>query len=187
MVGGSIPDDLAQYIKDKDSLEGADAQLCQTYREIDLPNNEKLDFVHFFAVINGIENGKSSISGDAAHLVGWGGDTFQLLQDIKNEQGTLTELMEIAKNYFMKKGGFGPADVVSDLDAPILFKKKNDDNDFADIINDYYKSDEYSNRINNFVELTFPSIKKKEEFRDLLFKIYSSNSFIKILECKNGY
>ena len=33
---------------------------------------------------NGIENG-NSCSSDSAHLVGWGGDTFQLLQDIKNE------------------------------------------------------------------------------------------------------
>ena len=103
IVGGSIPNDLEQYIKDKDSTEGTDAQLCQKYREIDLPNNEKFDFVHFFAVINGIENG-NSCSSDSAHLVGWGGDTFQLLQDIKNEKGSLTELMDIAKNYFMIKG-----------------------------------------------------------------------------------
>ena len=185
IVGGSIPNDLEQYIKDKDSTEGTDAQSCQKYREIDLPNNEKIDFVHFFAVINGIENG-NSCSSDSAHLVGWGGDTFQLLQDIKNEKGSLTELMDIAKNYFMIKGGFGPADVVSDLDAPIIFKKKNDNNDFADIIKDYYNSKEYLNRINNFVELTFPSIKRKEDFREQIFKIYSSDSFIKILECKDG-
>ena len=62
------------------------------------------------------------------------GDFVIILVDIKNEKGSLTELMDIAKNYFMIKGGFGPADVVSDFDAPIIFKKKNDNNDFADII-----------------------------------------------------
>jgi len=123
IAGGTVPNDLSEYIIDKDTSEGTNAQECQKIREIELPNNEKFDFVHFFAVMNGIEFG-NSYSAAVAHLVGWGGDTFQLLQDIKNEQGNLEELMIIAKNYFMVKGGFGPSDFVSDLDAPILLKKK---------------------------------------------------------------
>ena len=62
--------------------------LVNTYREIELPNNERFDLVHLFAVMNGIEYG-GSYSSKFSHLVGWGGDTFQLFKDIKNEKGSL--------------------------------------------------------------------------------------------------
>ena len=185
IAGGLIPEDLPQYIIDQDLAKGTNAHLCQTYRDITLPNNEKLDFVHFFAVMNGIEY-CNSYSDLVAHLVGWGGDVFQLLQDIKNEEGDLNQLMNIAKNYFLIKGGLDAADFVSDLDAPIILEKKSDDNDFSDIIFDYYNSKEYENRINKFIKLTFPSISKKGEFRSIIFKIYSTDAYIKILECKDG-
>ena len=154
-----------------------------------MPNGESIDFVHMFAVMNGIERGESYTS-DAAHLVGWGGDTEQLLEDIMKETGDLEYLMNVAKeNYFRVKGGFDEADLVSDLDGAILLHNKNDDNNFADLIKKYYNSNEYKDRVKKFVELTFPglvNIVDKQTFRDEIFKIYSSNMFIKILECKAG-
>ena len=186
IAGGAIPDDLPEYISTKDSSAGTNAQLCKTYGEIDLPNKEKLDFVHFFAVMNGIENG-NSYSGNFAHLVGWGGDTCQLFQDIMNEKGDFETLKEIiSTNYFLIKGGFGLSDFISDLDAPILLSKKNDNNYFSELIKEYYNSKDYENRINNFVKKTFPSIRKKEDFSDEIFKIYNSDTYINILECKYG-
>jgi hypothetical protein len=187
IAGGTIPSDLPQYIIDKDSAEGTNAQACQNHREIELPNSEKTDFVHFFAVMNGIEYGNSYVA-NFAHLVGWGGDTFQLLQDIKNEQGEIGEIMEVAKTYFNVKGGFGPADLVSDLDAPIILKMKNDDNDFADIIEDYYNSDQYLKRFNNFIKITFPSLTEKDKykFREELYNTYNNDLYINILECQDG-
>ena len=187
IAGGSIPNDLPAYISNKDLLEGTNAQATQTYREIELPNKEKLDFVHLFAVMNGIENG-NSYSGTYAHLVGWGGDTCQLFQDIRNWKGNLEELMNITKTYFGKKGQFGSADLISDLDGPILLNKKNDNNNFYEIIKNYYMSQEYLNRVYNFVSLTFPNLKNKdkEKFREEIFKIYNSDSLINILECKYG-
>ena len=187
VAGGSIPEDLPQYIIDKDTSKGTHAQLCKTYREIKLPNNEQIDFVHFFAVMNGIEFSKSYTE-EIAHLVGWGGDTFQLLQDIKNESGNLEQLMIVAKNFFRIKGGFGPADFISDIDAPLILKKKQDANNvkFADIIKSYYNNKQYVNRIYNFMNLTFPSLKNKAQFREEIFKIYNSDSYIRMLECKDG-
>ena len=186
IAGGSIPDDLSEYITTKDSSAGTNAQSCKTYGEIDLPNKEKLDFVHFFAVMNGIENG-NSYSAYFAHLVGWGGDTCQLFQDIKDEKGDFEALKEITSSqYFLLKGGFGLTDFISDLDAPIILNKKKDNNYFSDLIIEYYNGKEYENRINNFVKLTFPSITKKEDFSDEIFKVYSKDQYIKILECKYG-
>ena len=77
-VGGLLPDDLVSYITIKDEEKGTSAQATQTYREIVMPNGETIDFVHMFAVMNGIEHGKS-FSDIYAHLVGWGSDTEQLL------------------------------------------------------------------------------------------------------------
>ena len=188
-VGGEIPDDLASYITTKDEENGTSAQATQTYRDTLMPNGESIDFVHMFAVMNGIERGESYTS-DAAHLVGWGGDTEQLLEDIMKETGDLEYLMNVAKeNYFRVKGGFDEADLVSDLDGAILLYNKNDNNNFADLIKRYYNSNEYKDRVKKFVELTFPglvNIVDKQTFRDEIFKIYSSNMFIKILECKAG-
>ena len=140
IAGGTIPDDLAAYIKAKDEERGTTAQATQTYRDMVMPNGDKLDFVHMFAVMNGIEHG-NSYSGNYAHLVGWGGDTEQLLEDIMNEQGDVDSLMEIAKtNYFRIKGGFDEGDLIANLDGPILLNKKNDDNNFADFMKIYYSN-----------------------------------------------
>ena len=133
IAGGSIPDDLASYISSKDEEKGTTAQKTQKYRDMVMPNGDKIDFVHMFAVMNGIEYG-NSYSSNFAHLVGWGGDTEQLLEDIMNNQGDLGSLMEIAKtNYFRIKGGFDEADLISDLDAPILLYYKNDNNNFYEM------------------------------------------------------
>ena len=46
IAGGNIPDDLITYIKSKDEEKGTSAQACQTYRDMVLPNGDKIDFVH---------------------------------------------------------------------------------------------------------------------------------------------
>ena len=185
MAGGNVPSDLVQYIKNRDLENNTNTEEIRKYPDIILPSNETLDFVHLFAVMNGIENG-NSYSDNYAHLVGWGGDTAQLFQDIKNEKGNLDELINLTKNYFGKKGQFGEGDLIADLDAPILLKKKNDNNTFANIIFNYYNGKEYLNRINNFVKITFPLLKSKNQFRDEIFRIYSSDFSIKVLECNYG-
>ena len=185
MAGGNVPSDLVQYIKNRDLENNTNTEEIRKYPDIILPSNETLDFVHLFAVMNGIENG-NSYSDNYAHLVGWGGDTAQLFQDIKNEKGNLDELINLTKNYFGKKGQFGEGDLIADLDAPILLKKKNDNNTFSNIIFNYYNGKEYLNRINNFVKITFPLLKSKNQFRDEIFRIYSSDFSIKVLECNYG-
>ena len=185
MAGGNVPSDLVQYIKNRDLENNTNTEEIRKYPDVILPSNETLDFVHLFAVMNGIENG-NSYSDNYAHLVGWGGDTAQLFQDIKNEKGNLDELINLTKNYFGKKGQFGEGDLIADLDAPILLKKKNDNNTFANIIFNYYNGKEYLNRINNFVKITFPLLQSKNQFRDEIFRIYSSDFSIKVLECNYG-
>ena len=189
IAGGNIPDDLITYIKSKDEEKGTSAQACQTYRDMVLPNGDKIDFVHMFAVMNGIEWGKS-YSSLYAHLVGWGGDTEQLLEDIMNQKGNLESLMEYAKtNCFRIKGGFDEGDLISDLDAPILLYNKNDNNTFAGLMRNYYSQSQKKNRVKEFVKLTFPGLIgniDKEIFRNEIFGIYANDTLIKILECQAG-
>ena len=189
IAGGQIPNDLAEYISSKDEENETTAKKTQKYREIITPNGDKIDFVHMFAVMNGIESG-NSYSTNFAHLVGWGGDTEQLLEDIMNQNGDLESLIEFAKNnYFRIKGGFDENDLISDLDGPIILSYKNDYNNFADIMRYYYATKDNRNRVNKFIQLTFPGLVNKidkESFRNELYTIYTSDYYIRILECKKG-
>ena len=185
IAGGSSPSGLDEYIASKDKEKNTTAQSVRKIREIETPSKDKIDFVHLFAVMNGIEFG-NSFTGGYSSLVGWGGDTAQLLQDIKGESGTLDELIEIVlTKYLGVKGQFGPADLVSDLDAPVILNNKKDDSTFASIIKDYYESGDYENRVPNFVAVTFPKV-TKENLRSKVFDRYSKDSYINILECKYG-
>lgn len=183
IAGGSLPDGLKDYIIEKDTEKKTNAQEVKTYKEIELPTKEKIDFVHLFAVMNGIEYGES-YTGGYSSLVGWGGDTAQLLQDIKGETGTLDELIDIVTTKYLGiKGQFGPADLVSDLDAPIILNAKNKENTFASVMRDYYENGGYEKRVENFVGLTFPNV-AKSALRTQAFSRYSKDSYINILECK---
>ena len=188
IAGGEIPNDLVEYISSKDEENETSAKKTQTYREILTPNGDKIDFVHMFAVMNGIENG-NSYSGNFAHLVGWGGDTEQLLLDIMKQNGNLESLMELAKNnYFRIKGGFDENDLISDLDGPIILSNKNDNIYFADLMRNYYTNND-NNRVNKFIQLTFPNLVNKinkEAFRNELYNKYTNDLYIRVLECKKG-
>ena len=186
VAAGSAPKDLADYVAKKDKEHGTNSAQCRKYGDIVMPSNEKSDFVHLFAVMNGIDYCGSYIKGVSA-LVGWGGDTAQLIQDIKKLNGDENKLYIEATKFFRIKGQFGEGDLIADLDAPIFLAKKNDKNTFADIIEKYYNNGEYKNRVRDFVKLTFPELNKnsdKNEFRKVVYDRYSKDSYLKILEIK---
>lgn len=185
IAGGTFPSDLDSYVQSKDSEKSTKAQEVRKYGEIELPSKEKIDFVHLFAVMNGINYG-NSFTGGYSSLVGWGGDSAQLLKDIKGESGDLDKLIEtVLSKYLGIKGQFGEADLVSDLDAPVILNNKIDGVSFADTIKSYYETNEYKNRYTNFVKLTFPD-STKDSLRNDAFNRYSKDSLINILECKYG-
>ena len=186
VAAGSAPKDLADYVAKKDKEHGTNSAQCRKYGDIVMPSNEKSDFVHLFAVMNGIDYCGSYTKGVSA-LVGWGGDTAQLIQDIKKLNGDENKLYIEATKFFRFKGQFGEGDLIADLDAPIFLAKKNDKNTFADIIEKYYNNGEYKNRVRDFVKLTFPELNKnsdKNEFRKVVYDRYTKDSYLKILEIK---
>ncbi len=185
IAAGSAPKDLHQYITKKDTEKKTNVTLCRKYGDIVLPTKEKFDFVHLFAVMNGIEYSKSYTDKYSA-LVGWGGDTAQLAQDLKKFNGTIDQLLIEANKLLGIKGQFGEGDLISDLDAPIILKKKEDSVTFADIIEKYYKGNEWKSRISNFVKLTFPTVTDKTQLRQVIYNRYNKDTYINILECKYG-
>ena len=191
IVAGSCPDNLINYITEMDTEHQTKISEMRTYGEIETPTNEKLDFVHFFAVMNGLEYGNSFTS-EGAGLVGWAGDLAQLFQDISTITGTVDELLNEAKNYLGIKGQFGPADLVSDLDAVNIWNSRTQSPQisYANIIKNYYESEDgYKKRLLNFVQLSYPSLEEldKDKFREVVYNSYSGNSLIKRLECTYGF
>jgi hypothetical protein len=185
-AAGSAPKDLADYVVKKDKEHGTNSAQCLKYGDIVMPSNEKSDFVHLFAVMNGIDYCGSYTKG-VSGLVGWGGDISQLIQDIKKFNGDMNKLYIEATKFFGIKGQFGEADLIADLDGPIFLKKKNDQNTFADIIENYYNNGEYKNRVRNFVKLTFPELNEnsdENEFRKVVYDRYFKDSYLRILEMK---
>ena len=184
IAAGSCPSDLDSYVKERDSQANTKANTVRSYGEIATPSGDKIDFVHMFATMNGIEFGDSYTDKYSA-LVGWGGDTAQLAQDLKVESGTLEELVTIAKTKYLGiKGQFGPADLISDIDAPVILKKTGS-NTFASTMRNYYNTNEYKDRVKNFLSLTFPGV-EKSNLRDAVYKRYSSDAYIDVLECNYG-
>ena len=185
-AAGDSPKDLNDYIIKKDKERGTKSKDCLKYGDILLPTNEKIDFIHLFATINGIEYSNSFQKGTSA-LVGWGGDLSQLIQDIKNKNGDLNKLYIEANKLFGISGQFGEADLIADLEAPFFLSKKNDNNTFAEIIEKYYNEHQYKNRVRNFVKLTFPTLtdkSDKKEFRKVILQRYMNDTYLKVLELK---
>ena len=184
IAAGSCPTDLEQYINERDANSITNTSLVRTYGEIETPSGDTIDFVHLFATMNGIDFGNSYTEGYSS-LVGWGGDCAKLAQDLMEESGTLEDLVTSAStNYLGIKGQFGSAILTSDLDAPSILMKKNDLNTFATVMTLYYTKlkGDYKNRVKNFLDITFPGV-SKNDLRDELYKRYSDDSNIKVLEC----
>jgi len=115
----NYPDDLDEYIKKKEKDNNINLTELRTSKEIKLPNGEFFDFSHLFATIEGIKHSKLY-----NHFIGWGGDTVSLLNDTQKEKGTLDELINKENNFFNHKESFGPAGLISNLDASIVLNKK---------------------------------------------------------------
>lgn len=184
LVAGDVPKDLYDYIKEKDNQHGTKALDCRTYGDIYLPTKKNIDFVHLFAVMNGMENMPSSSA-----LVGWGGDLAQLAQDLKNNFKDLTnleQLMTQAKKFLGIKGQFGEGDLNADIDAPIILKMKKTSATFAATIRNFYATGDYETKIKSFVQISFPELKNIEDIRNVVYNKYNKDTFINILECKYG-
>lgn len=184
IAAGSVPSDLYDYVKNKDETHGTNTLMCRKYGDIVLPTKKKIDFVHLFAVMNGMDYLPL-----ASALVGWGGDLAQLAQDLKKNFPTLTDLDQLiveARKFLGSKGQFGEGDLNADIDAPIILKRKKSSITFSDTIRTFYENGDYKYKIRDFVNIIFPDLKDKTKIREYLEANYTDQAFIQILECKYG-
>ena len=190
IAGGDCSNDLNNFISEKDKSEGTNVASLRKLGDFFVPSIEQSDFVHMFAVMNGIEN-SNSFTGLYAHLVGWAGDLAQLVQDIMKKTGTLSELMIEAEKLLGVSGQFGQGDLVADLDAPIILREKMNDKSksFSELFSNFYQLGHNKKRVKSFVKITFPKINESmdlDKFTKVISDVYSDDLFIRILECKYG-
>jgi len=185
VVAGTLPERIYKCIKHQDEINHTNTSALREYEDIELPSKNKLDFVHLFATMNGMDHLPISTT-----LVGWGGDLVTLAEDLKNNFGHITDLNQLiieARNFLGIKGQFGEGDLISDLSAPIMLRmKKTTGKTFVNIMRDLYKSFDFRYIIKEFVEITFPYLKDKTKIRQFVEMTYINDLFIPVLECKHG-
>lgn len=130
-------------------------------------SNEKLDFIHMFAVINSIENFKNNnqnstisqvLNSNASDLSGWIGDICTLVQEIVNAGVVGDEIQELANQKFNNANStFSGEDLIADMDAVNIMKKYYSSSlkTFANVFEDYYFSTTSQQRKNLFISNVF--------------------------------
>lgn len=190
IVAGDTPDDFISYVEEREKSEGTKVSTLRTYsdKDVDLPDGTPTDVVHMFAVMNGIDY-SNSFTDSSVTLQGWAGDLAQLFQDIYSSTGTLDKLIATARSKLGISGRFGQQDLISDLDAVAFLKYRyeNKDKSFAETFSQYSKEVTQKQRIEDFVEKSFPNIElTQEKLRTKIYSLFSNNSYVQIWECKQG-
>lgn len=190
IAAGDEPTDFIEYVTKRETEEQTGVSALRKYsdKDVDLPDGNPTDFVHMFAVMNGIDY-QGSFTADIATLQGWSGDTAQLFQDIFNSTGSLDELIALARTKLGVSGRFGPQDLISDLDAVGFIKHRynNPGRSFSELFLDYLNAITHQQRIINFVDNSFPGVlKTRDGLRNTIFNSFSENTFVNIWECKQG-
>ena len=78
IVGGDLPEYMYDCIKYIDEAYHTNTLASREHEDIELPSKIKLDFVHLFAVMNGMVHLSISTT-----LVRWSGDLATLAEDLK--------------------------------------------------------------------------------------------------------
>jgi len=190
IICGSTPTDLIDFINQIDLKYNTTIGNLRKYNEITLPNGNKLDFIHMFAVMDGINNNNKDFKNSGSQLVGWGGDLAQLFQDIHNKSGSLDDLILYARKILGISGQFGEGDLIADLDAINILKMRYEKSNIqlGDLYKNYILNGDYKKRISTFIEKSFSlnQNSSKDEFRKTIFNEYTNNYYIKVWECKNN-
>ncbi len=190
LVAGDTPDGFISFVSQKEAEEGTGVSSLRSYSDSDvqLPDGTPTDFVHMFAVMNGIDY-SNSFTSDMVTLQGWAGDLAQLFQDIYSQTGTLDKLIAAARSKLGISGRFGPQDLVSDFDAVAFLKYRyeNSGRPFAQLFLEYADSITHDKRVKDFVEKSFPNIQQtQDKMRTTIFNLYDQNTYVQIWECKQG-
>lgn len=191
IVAGSSPTEFINYVQERETAEGTSVSPIRKYgdQDIDYPDGTPLDFVHMFAVMNGIDY-STSFTKDVVTLQGWAGDTAQLFKDIFSLSDSLEALVAEARSRLdYQSGGFDQRDVISDLDSVLLMKYRFDDQSktFSEILKAHMNSITHKQRVKMFVENSFPDATlTRNGLRTAVYQSYSKNTYVQIWECKNG-
>lgn len=166
IMAGTIESDFVDYVSQNQGSKNISS--LRTISEMVSPvSNEKLDFIHMFAVINSIENFKNNnqsstisqvLNSNASDLSGWIGDICTLVQEIVNASVVGDEIQVLANQKFNNASStFSGEDLIADMDAVNIMKiyYSSSLKTFANVFEDYYFSTTSQQRKNLFINNVF--------------------------------
>lgn len=166
IMAGTMESDFVEYVTQNQGDKNVSS--LRTITEMISPvSNQKLDFIHMFAVINSIENFKSNnqnttisqvLNSNASDLSGWLGDICTLVKEIVDLGAIDDEIQKLANQKFNSSNStFGSEDLIADIDAVNIMKNyySSSIKTFANVFQDYYFSTTSQQRKSLFVSNVF--------------------------------
>lgn len=174
-LAGEIDINFDNYVKEKD----VNLEKLKSIDYIIIPSGEKVDVVHMFASIDMEKEGFGCVGS-------WGGDLVQVINQLKNVEGTREELYESFKGSINVPGYFSNEDMNADLDALNIYKrirKKRDDTiTIKEIIEDYYLELNNEKRINEFIDNKYKfETYNKENLKEAINLEFLNDSYVDLL------
>ena len=149
--------------------------------------NEKVDFRHMFATMNGVYLDDQAISDTS----GWCGDLFDLINECKNLSETGDELLTTIGNKFNNVSTFGKEDVRADFDAVNIIDLYDPTSPYtygtiSGCMSSYYATLNNDDRIDSFKEKTFTgAYSNVEDLEDEIYSRLTTNVYINSLAYLN--
>ena len=181
---------FVNFVADQDEANNTSARRLRQLEAFTLPNGDWVELAHMFGCMDmAYHTGIQS----TADLGSWAGDICDLLQLTTNAgvTGTVEEMAEEIRTnndkYFLLDDPavhtFGRMDLYGDLDAFYILKKLNGSNAISSVMKNYFTTNlTDALRAKFFVENRLGGVTTKDEIRDAVFSIYSSNEGIRSLE-----
>ncbi len=176
------------YVAQQDEANGTTASSLRNLAEFTTPNGQTVEFEHMFGAMN-----IAYLNSRSADLGSWAGDLCDLVSYTKgNVSGDVeTMVSQIRENYFgvdeAGVSGFGMLDVYGDLDSYYLMNQIKAGTALSSAMESYYTASlTDSDRAAYFLNNRFGGLETKEDVRNIIYKTYTSDVAIKVLEADNG-
>lgn len=191
-MAGTEDAGFKEYVAAMDEANGTTAGYMRGIQYVMLPNGERADPTHMIALMN-----IAYMSPQAtADMGGWAGDLSDMLYNVcknYNKRYKRANAEDTYANMMMAMLGPGNendwyiTDFRADADAYYLLTQVKNGMKLSEACENYYTEElSPSDRYYYFVVNRFPDVYTREELGDAIYKAYSTNLGIQILEAEDG-
>ena len=182
---------FTSYVANQDAVNGTAASALRKLSEFSTPNGQLVEFAHMFGAMD-----MAYYNANNADLGSWAGDLSDLLYYSKqggagNNPDLDTMIADIRANYLGVDedgvSGFGYLDIYGDLDAFYLVSRLRAGIDLSAAMKHWFNESRTDrDRAIEFLNGRFDGLKTRENVRDTIYKTYSTNIGVQMLEAENG-